>query len=124
MNNELARKILDKLSLKDLYDEIKDNDNMIYEIGKILVIKKKVTFCKLIRLLIEDSIKSKDKDMSEFFKEEIINMDGTNNLSVNETAKRKVSTSTKPVHIPAVMTPMPSGNSDPCGSSRRLTPSC
>ncbi|CAB4196890.1 hypothetical protein UFOVP1290_410 [uncultured Caudovirales phage] len=120
MNNELAKKILEKLSLKDLYNEIKDNDNMIYALGKILVLKKKVTFCKFIRLLIEESIQSKDKDMIEFFKEEIINMDGTENLSVNHATKRKVAESVKPI--------VTSVSNNSCGSigasSGRLSPSC
>lgn len=108
MNTVLIKKLLDKFSLKDLYDEIKNNDKMIYTIGIALASKKKSVFCSFIRGIIEDTISSGNHDMSDFFKAEIIEMDGCEELSINNTAKRKISTSSKPVATS-------SADTDACG---------
>ena len=124
MNNILAKKILEKLSLKDLYNEIKDSPDMIYNLGTILVFSQKALFCEIIKDLVENTIKSGDVTLTKFFKTEIINMDGPETLSVNAAVKRRVA------QTPASSTTLPSkhaakkAEADPCSSGRGGRPNC
>lgn len=119
MNTSLAKKILDKLSLKDLYDEIKSNDQMIYNLGTIFAAKKKSLFCKLMREVIEKAIKAEDSnELTEFFKTEIIEMDGPETISINSVTKRKTATS------PLPLSSSKSVESDPCSRGGGVRSSC
>ena len=115
MNVTLLQKILAKLSLKDLYDEIKDNDQLVFSLGILFASKKKSLFCAMIRDVIQNTIKTGSSDLADFFKTEIVNMDGSEGISINNVTKRKVTTSNKS-QTPA---------SDPCGSGGgRVNRSC
>jgi len=103
MNKSLVEKLLGRLTLNDLYAEIKNNGQAIFTLGIILAKKKPDVFISIIGAFIEKHVNSQaDSDMRKFLKEEIINMDGTETISINETVKRK----------PA--TPKPAVDNDPC----------
>ncbi len=87
MNSVLINKLLDKLSFKDLYDEIKDNEKLMCNLGIILAKKKPEMFAKIIRSFVNGVIKGNDKDYEDFFKVEIINMD-SEEVSINKTVKK------------------------------------
>lgn len=107
MNNVILKKILKKVSLKDLYDEIKNNDKAILALGTIILSKKKDLFVSWIKIFIETVIKSGDEDVEAFLKEEILNMDG-DSISVNSVSKRKVASSAQPISTSIKADP------DPC----------
>ena len=109
MNATLLQKILAKLSLKDLYDEIKDNDQLVFSLGILFVSKKKSLFCAMIRDVIQNTIKTGSSDLADFFKTEIVNMDGSEEISINDVSKKKVTTSSES-QIPTA--------ADPCGAPR------
>jgi hypothetical protein len=97
MNKVLINKLLSKLSLKDLYDEIKGNERLVCALGMILATKRPTLFAQLIRNYIEDLIKvgdvvndinDDDKNFESFLKTEIISMDGSEQVSVNKTIKK------------------------------------
>lgn len=102
MNNVLLNKILDKVPLKDLYDEIKDNPKMVYNLG-IVIASKKDIFCKLIHAFMIEAIASGNKEITQFLKTAILNMDGNENISINDVIKRTAPKTTK-------------SDPDPCGS--------
>lgn len=90
MNKELAKKVLERLSLEELYNEIKDNNNAIYTIGLIIASKNKVLFCEVIRDLFEKTITlSKNEKLIEYFKSIIIEMDEqVVSIPVNEIIRK------------------------------------
>lgn len=75
MNNILIKSVMNKISLKDLYDEVKNDELMIYNLGLIFVKKKKTFFTDMIRNLIKDAIKDNNDELLEFFKKELIEME-------------------------------------------------
>lgn len=94
MNSVLLNKILDKVPLKDLYDEIKDNPKMIYNLGIVIAAKKDI-FCKLIHTFMIEAIASGNPELVQFLKTSIINMDGKETVSINDVVKRTTTTSTE-----------------------------
>lgn len=115
MNKSLVEKILNRLTLSDLYEEIKDNDQLILALGIVLAKKKPSIFISIIREFVERHVKNEgNESVRKFLKEEIINMDGTESVSINETVKRKVSTTN----------PKPSTISDPCSRGGGRISSC
>jgi hypothetical protein len=109
MIENLVKKLLAKLSLKDLYDEIKSSDSVMCSLGLTIYAKNPALFAKLMRALVEETIKQNDPKMTDFLKAEIISLDGSESLSVNRVSKQKI-----------LATPKPSYIDDPCvkGSTR------
>ena len=101
MNSVLLNKILDKVPLKDLYDEIKNNPKMIYNLG-IIIVSKKDIFCKLIHAFMIEAIASGNPELVQFLKTAIINMDGNETFSINDVVKRTTAKPTKSDPDPCV----------------------
>ena len=89
MNKVLINKLLTKLSLKDLYDEIDSNDHLVCVLGMILASKKPILFANLIRDFVKSVIiNGPDKELENFLKIEIISMDGSEEIFINKTIKK------------------------------------
>ena len=109
MNSVLLNKILDKVSLKDLYDEIKNNPKMIYNLG-IIIASKKDIFCKIIHNFMLEAIASGSLELVQFLKTAIINMDGNETFSANDLIKRTTKST--------------NSNDNPCGGGFGSSRSC
>lgn len=93
MNNFLINKILSKLTLKELYTEISDNDEILCTLGMILASKKKAVFASLIKKLIEETIDDERTDLYQFLKTQIITMGSDQiieSVPINKVLKQKV----------------------------------
>jgi hypothetical protein len=98
MNKLLIEKLLGKLTLNDLYEEVKGSDQVIFHIGMMLAKKNPAVFVDLIRKFVEQHVNNQaDAKMRKFLRDEIIDMDGVNDVSINSAAKRKVVSSATPV---------------------------
>lgn len=93
MNKLLIQKLLKKVSLKELFDEIREEDDLVFALGTIIAQKQRDLFLRLIRSIVQEVIASQDAKLCEFLKTEILNMDGKEKFSVNEVSRKRVSTS-------------------------------
>ena len=120
MNQRLIDKMLQKISLKELYDEIKDNDVLLLNLGMAILKHQKLQFASMIRKHIEyliDNEKSSanNADIVNIVKNLILNLDTVSD-SANLIVKNKISKSSKPVNT--------SISDDPCGRGVGFTPTC
>jgi hypothetical protein len=103
MNTALLRKLLGKHTLRSLFDEVKDNDAALCELGSALQTKHAKLFASLMRSAVEGLIAApasvEKDDAAAVIKMEIIFLDGTTSkVSLNKSLKAKAS-KTNPVVV-------------------------
>lgn len=119
MNKKLIEKLLQKLTLKEIFEEVKNDDKAILLIADYIKVKNPHILIHLIKEFINNCISGKDENIQKVLKEAIINLDGEGGISINRTIKTK-----EALVDPTIKKPSFGFVSDPCVSTRGRKPTC
>jgi hypothetical protein len=89
MNVELYKKLLTKMSLKDLFNEIKTDETLLTKLALSLFKKRPKLLVKIISETIQNIITDNNEELSNLVKEEIIELDNSAEISINKITKKK-----------------------------------
>lgn len=90
--NEIMKRLFEKVSVKDLYDEVKNDDNMVYNLGVIFFNSNKKIFIQTVRDLFKEIVDGDNESLKRKLKNSILEMDGEYEFSINKKKKARVST--------------------------------
>jgi len=93
--NDIMKRLLEKISVKDLFDEVKGDDKLIYNLGMTYFQSNRKVFIKTVIALFNEIVNGDDESLKKKLKEYIIEMDEDLEFSINKKKKAKAATSTK-----------------------------
>lgn len=127
MNKTLIEKLLNRLTLKELFDEIKSDNGAMLLIVDYFKEKNPKILINLIREFIDNCAAGNDEKLQLILKQAIIEMDSPGGVSINKISKNKTAKSAgmivenvRPIrHVVSKKEDV-----DPCVSGRGGRPSC
>lgn len=112
--NEIMRRLLEKVSVEELYDEIKLDDTLMYNLSMWFIKNNKKVFIQTMRGLFKGIVEGNNTPLKEELKQYILNMDGEYEFSINKKKKARASTVTTKSTVA----------SDPCARVYKPTNGC